>query len=111
MLMIEAHNQEAALGIHSYSLGMNHLGDMVSLRLSRVLEATFLLFASCYWVPKGGRRQTDGLLLFCLPFCSLNPQCGFSHLSSQKSISGSSHSPSHVIHVKNPNLIYRLQRT
>ena len=30
MLMIEAHNQEAALGIHSYELGMNHLGDMVS---------------------------------------------------------------------------------
>uniref|UniRef100_G3PJL8 Cathepsin K n=1 Tax=Gasterosteus aculeatus TaxID=69293 RepID=G3PJL8_GASAC len=30
MLMIEAHNQEAALGIHSYSLGMNHLGDMTS---------------------------------------------------------------------------------
>ncbi|XP_061573546.1 cathepsin K [Cololabis saira] len=30
MLMIEAHNQEAALGIHSYELGMNHLGDMTS---------------------------------------------------------------------------------
>lgn len=27
--MIEAHNQEAALGLHSYELGMNHLGDMV----------------------------------------------------------------------------------
>ncbi|KAG8009762.1 Cathepsin S [Nibea albiflora] len=32
MLMIEAHNQEAALGMHSYELAMNHLGDMVSLR-------------------------------------------------------------------------------
>ncbi|XP_028280700.1 cathepsin K [Parambassis ranga] len=30
MRMIEAHNQEAALGIHSYELGMNHLGDMTS---------------------------------------------------------------------------------
>ncbi|XP_056141933.1 cathepsin K [Lampris incognitus] len=30
MLMIEAHNQEAALGMHSYELGMNHLGDMTS---------------------------------------------------------------------------------
>lgn len=30
MLMIEAHNQEAALGIHSYELSMNHLGDMTS---------------------------------------------------------------------------------
>ncbi|XP_019719333.1 cathepsin K [Hippocampus comes] len=29
-LMIEAHNQEAALGLHSYELGMNHLGDMTS---------------------------------------------------------------------------------
>ncbi|KAF7653877.1 hypothetical protein LDENG_00077440 [Lucifuga dentata] len=30
MRMIEAHNQEAALGIHSYELGMNHFGDMTS---------------------------------------------------------------------------------
>ncbi|KAM9852038.1 uncharacterized protein ACBR49_005144 [Aulostomus maculatus] len=30
MLMIQAHNQEAALGMHSYELGMNHLGDMTS---------------------------------------------------------------------------------
>ena len=30
MLMIDAHNQEAALGIHSFEMGMNHLGDMVS---------------------------------------------------------------------------------
>lgn len=29
MQVIEAHNQEAALGMHSYELGMNHLGDMV----------------------------------------------------------------------------------
>lgn len=31
MRMIEAHNQEAALGMHSYEMAMNHLGDMVSL--------------------------------------------------------------------------------
>ncbi|KAM7382909.1 hypothetical protein PAMP_002604 [Pampus punctatissimus] len=30
MLMIEAHNQEAALGMHSYEMGMNQLGDMTS---------------------------------------------------------------------------------
>ncbi|XP_070768612.1 cathepsin K [Enoplosus armatus] len=30
MRMIEAHNQEAALGMHSYELGMNHLGDMTT---------------------------------------------------------------------------------
>ncbi|XP_063055373.1 cathepsin K-like [Engraulis encrasicolus] len=29
MLMIEAHNQEYELGIHTYELGMNHLGDMI----------------------------------------------------------------------------------
>ncbi|KAM9309803.1 cathepsin K [Pholidichthys leucotaenia] len=28
--MIEAHNQEAALDIHSFEMGMNHLGDMTS---------------------------------------------------------------------------------
>ncbi|XP_028646958.1 cathepsin K [Erpetoichthys calabaricus] len=28
--LIEAHNQEYELGIHSYELGMNHLGDMTS---------------------------------------------------------------------------------
>ncbi|CAK6967811.1 cathepsin K-like [Scomber scombrus] len=30
MRMIEAHNQESALGMHSYEMGMNHLGDMTS---------------------------------------------------------------------------------
>lgn len=43
MRMIEAHNQEAALGMHSYELGMNHLGDMVSLRQGHTLKAPFLL--------------------------------------------------------------------
>lgn len=30
MRIIDAHNQEAALGMHSFELAMNHLGDMVS---------------------------------------------------------------------------------
>lgn len=30
MRMIEAHNQEAALGMQSFEMAMNHLGDMVS---------------------------------------------------------------------------------
>ncbi|KAF3692402.1 Cathepsin K [Channa argus] len=34
MRMIEAHNQEAALGMHTYELGMNHLGDMTSEEVS-----------------------------------------------------------------------------
>ena len=29
MQLIEAHNQEYELGILTYELGMNHLGDMV----------------------------------------------------------------------------------
>ncbi|XP_030013938.1 cathepsin K-like [Sphaeramia orbicularis] len=32
--MIEAHNQEAELGMHSYTLAMNHLGDMTSEEVS-----------------------------------------------------------------------------
>lgn len=40
MRMIDAHNQEAALGMHSYELEMNHLGDMVSLRPSCRLQIT-----------------------------------------------------------------------
>nr|ACO82385.1 cathepsin K [Lutjanus argentimaculatus] len=34
MRMIEAHNQEAALGMHSYEMAMNHLGDMTSEEVS-----------------------------------------------------------------------------
>lgn len=30
MRIIEAHNQEAALGMQSFEMAMNHLGDMVS---------------------------------------------------------------------------------
>ncbi|XP_028325748.1 cathepsin K [Gouania willdenowi] len=30
MRMIAAHNEEAALGMHSFEMGMNHLGDMTS---------------------------------------------------------------------------------
>ena len=43
MLMIAAHNDEAALGMHSYELGMNHLGDMVSLRPSCTFLFLFCL--------------------------------------------------------------------
>ncbi|KAM3613573.1 uncharacterized protein V6R79_001612 [Siganus canaliculatus] len=34
MRIIEAHNQEAELGMHSYELGMNHLGDMTTEEVS-----------------------------------------------------------------------------
>lgn len=30
LAMINIHNLEASLGLHSYELAMNHLGDMVS---------------------------------------------------------------------------------
>lgn len=29
--MIEAHNQEEEEGLHTYTVGMNHFGDLVSL--------------------------------------------------------------------------------
>lgn len=35
MRLIESHNQEYELGIHSYELGMNHLGDMVNINFPR----------------------------------------------------------------------------
>lgn len=31
MRLIESHNQEYELGLHTYELGMNHLGDMVNI--------------------------------------------------------------------------------
>ncbi|CAJ1063054.1 cathepsin K [Xyrichtys novacula] len=34
MRMIDAHNQEAALGMQSYEMGMNHFGDMTSEEVS-----------------------------------------------------------------------------
>lgn len=42
MLMIEAHNQEAALGMHSYELGMNHLGDMTSEEVAEKMTGLLL---------------------------------------------------------------------
>ncbi|XP_026172869.1 cathepsin K [Mastacembelus armatus] len=35
--MIEAHNQEAALGLHSFLMGMNHMGDMTLEEVSRTM--------------------------------------------------------------------------
>lgn len=37
MRLIESHNQEYELGLHSYELGMNHLGDMVNITFLKEL--------------------------------------------------------------------------
>ncbi|XP_028985857.1 cathepsin K [Betta splendens] len=42
MLLIQAHNQEAALGLHSYELGMNHLGDMTSEEVAEKMTGLLL---------------------------------------------------------------------
>ncbi|XP_075994397.1 cathepsin K-like [Genypterus blacodes] len=42
--MVQAHNQEAALGMHSFELGMNHLADMTSEEI--VAKLTGLLVPS-----------------------------------------------------------------
>lgn len=38
MRLIESHNQEYELGLHSYELGMNHLGDMVNITFPIVIK-------------------------------------------------------------------------
>ncbi|XP_062385573.1 cathepsin S-like isoform X2 [Sardina pilchardus] len=38
--MIEQHNMESFLGVHSYQLGMNHLGDLASEELVAMLTST-----------------------------------------------------------------------
>ncbi|XP_064208021.1 cathepsin S-like isoform X1 [Anguilla rostrata] len=40
MLLIDAHNREYELGMHSYELGMNHLGDMTTEEILDVLAVT-----------------------------------------------------------------------
>ncbi|XP_030637183.1 cathepsin K [Chanos chanos] len=42
MMLIEAHNKEYELGIHSYELGMNHLGDMTSEEVALKLAGLML---------------------------------------------------------------------
>lgn len=42
MRMIEAHNLEAALGIHSYELGMNQLGDMTTEEVAEKMTGLLL---------------------------------------------------------------------
>ncbi|KPP77145.1 cathepsin K-like [Scleropages formosus] len=37
MKLIDAHNKEFELGIHSYELGMNHLGDMTSEEVAKMM--------------------------------------------------------------------------
>ncbi|KAJ8290104.1 hypothetical protein GJAV_G00008750 [Gymnothorax javanicus] len=46
MLLIDAHNREYELGMHSYELGMNHLGDMTT---EEVVEKMTGLQVPLYW--------------------------------------------------------------
>ena len=57
LMLITMHNLEASMGLHTYELGMNHLGDLV--RRSR----TALFYT------KGKKRRF--VLIYDYHFCSL----------------------------------------
>lgn len=76
MNMVDAHNQEAALGMHSYELGMNHLGDMViSCRLFSLFSTirTFCL-KSVSGSSKAEASVTQGAWLTAHSGVAMTPQ-------------------------------------
>ncbi|KAF6719123.1 Cathepsin K [Oryzias melastigma] len=57
--MIEAHNQEAALGMHSYTLGMNQFGDMTQEEVVETMTGLQMPLNPAPRVP----MDTDGSLI------------------------------------------------
>lgn len=68
MRLIESHNQEYELGLHSYELGMNHLGDMVNTFYNQKVHMIWL--ESCAFFSPKGELFINGFFL-CNP-CNLN---------------------------------------
>uniref|UniRef100_A0A3B4G4L5 Cathepsin propeptide inhibitor domain-containing protein n=1 Tax=Pundamilia nyererei TaxID=303518 RepID=A0A3B4G4L5_9CICH len=64
--MITVHNLEASMGLHTYELGMNHMGDLVRHSLASLMFLTYDIFYSLMVIVLMMLKRSTELKLICL---------------------------------------------
>lgn len=64
--MITVHNLEASMGLHTYELGMNHMGDLVRHSLASLMLLTYDIFYSIMVIVLMMLKRSTELKLICL---------------------------------------------
>lgn len=64
--MITVHNLEASMGLHTYELGMNHMGDLVRHSLASLMLLTYDIFYSLMVIVLMMLKRSTELKLICL---------------------------------------------